>query len=239
MHSLSIPGQNAAFFTFFATTAIVRSMQGTICIGLVFSHTLAYCRGVLRGIKCHAETASHWTFLPVSSDLQGIRTLLSLRPSAVIAHVFSEELAQSLSRLRVPIVNVCGVLPEAPLPRIGVDDHRCGGPSGRTPSRVRPSVLWFCRPPRPRLLVAAGDGIPREDRAIGSQRGVLLRAGATALRSDGPIVGAGPGRAALGSLSPPPGGYFRPQRHVRSTAHRSLPACQFACTRRRGHSRRG
>jgi LacI family transcriptional regulator len=101
-------------------------MQHSIRIGLVFSHTLAYCRGVLRGIKRYAETAPHWTFLPVSPEPQAIRTLRSLRPAAVIAHVFSEELAGSLRRLRVPVVNVCGVLPEASFPRIGVDDHRCG-----------------------------------------------------------------------------------------------------------------
>jgi LacI family transcriptional regulator len=101
-------------------------MQPSIRIGLVFSHTLAYCRGVLRGIKRYAETAPHWTFLPVSPEREAVRTLRSLRPAAVIAHVFSEGLAQSLSRLRVPVVNVCGVLPEASFPRIGVDDHRCG-----------------------------------------------------------------------------------------------------------------
>jgi LacI family transcriptional regulator len=101
-------------------------MQRSIRIGLVFSHTLAYCRGVLRGIKRHAETAPHWAFLPVSPEPHSIRTLRSLRPAAVIAHIFSEELARSLKRLRVPVVNVCGVLPQAPLPRIGADDHRCG-----------------------------------------------------------------------------------------------------------------
>lgn len=101
-------------------------MQSEVRIGLVFTHTLAYCRGVLRGIKRYAETAPHWTFLPVSAESSSVRTLRSLRPAAVIAHVFSDELAGALSRLDVPVVNVCGVLPEAPAPRIGVDDRRCG-----------------------------------------------------------------------------------------------------------------
>jgi LacI family transcriptional regulator len=101
-------------------------MQRSRRIGLVFSHTLAHCRGVLRGIKRYAEAAPHWTFLPVSPEGLALRTLRSLRPAAVIAHVFSEELAQALSRFGVPVVNVCGVLPEAPAPRIGVDDHHCG-----------------------------------------------------------------------------------------------------------------
>jgi len=101
-------------------------MQASTRIGLVFSHTLAYCRGVLRGIKHYAETVPHWTFLPVSPEPQAIRTLRSLRPAAVIAHLFSEELAESLKRLRVPVVNVCGVLPKSAFPRIGVDDYRCG-----------------------------------------------------------------------------------------------------------------
>jgi LacI family transcriptional regulator len=101
-------------------------MQNSIRIGLVFSHSLAYCRGVLRGIKRYAETAPHWSFLSVSPDRHSLRTLHSLRPSAVIAHIFSEELARGLSRLGVAVVNVCGVLPEAPAPRIGVDDPQCG-----------------------------------------------------------------------------------------------------------------
>lgn len=101
-------------------------MPQSIRIGLVFSHTLAYCRGVLRGIKWYAEAAPHWTFLPVSPEPHSLRTLHAFRPAGVIAHIFSEELARSLARLRAPVVNVCGVLPEAPLPRIGVDDRRCG-----------------------------------------------------------------------------------------------------------------
>lgn len=101
-------------------------MQHSLRIGLVFSHNLAYCRGILRGIKRYAETAPGWTFLPVSAEPHAVRTLRSLHPSAVIAHIFSEELAGALSRFAVPIVNVCGVLPEAPAPRIGVDDPQCG-----------------------------------------------------------------------------------------------------------------
>ena len=120
------PGHNAAIFSSFATRGIVSSMHHSIRIGLVVSQTLAYCRGILRGIKRYAETAPHWTFLPASPEPQAIRTLRSLRPDGVIAHVFSKEMAQYLRRLKVPVVNVCGVLPEVSFPRIGVDDRRCG-----------------------------------------------------------------------------------------------------------------
>lgn len=44
----------------------------------------------------------------------------------MIAHVHSEELAQALPDLGVPVVNDSGVLPDLPMPRVGVDDTLCG-----------------------------------------------------------------------------------------------------------------
>jgi LacI family transcriptional regulator len=101
-------------------------MERSVRIGLVFSHTLAYCRGVLRGIKRYAEAAPHWAFLPVAPEPRAIRKLQSLNPAGVIAHLVSEELDTALTRLGAPLINVSGVLPRPSAPRVGVDDCLCG-----------------------------------------------------------------------------------------------------------------
>jgi LacI family transcriptional regulator len=95
-------------------------------IGLVFSPGLAYCRGILRGIKRYAEARPDWLFLPLAPGRQALRRLRAARPSGVIAHIYSAELAEALPRLGVPVVNVCGVFDGLPVPRVGVDDDRCG-----------------------------------------------------------------------------------------------------------------
>jgi LacI family transcriptional regulator len=101
-------------------------VRSSLRIGLVFSHSLAYCRGILRGIRQYAEAEPHWVFMPVAPDLRSIQALRPLKPDGVIAHIFSDELAKALGRLGVPVVNVSSVLPDLTIPRVGVDDHACG-----------------------------------------------------------------------------------------------------------------
>jgi LacI family transcriptional regulator len=97
-----------------------------IRLGLVFTHGLAYCRAVLRGVEAYAESRSSWVFLLVAPEARAIRRLTPLRPDGVIAHVFTKSLAQALVGLGKPLVNVSSVLLDATIPRVGVDDERCG-----------------------------------------------------------------------------------------------------------------
>ena len=90
-------------------------------IGLVLGYGLAYYRDILRGIKRFAEQKPDWIFTPLAPDSQSVRSLDSLQFDGLIAHVYSEELAMALVKLRRPIVNVSGVLPEQPFPRVSVD----------------------------------------------------------------------------------------------------------------------
>jgi LacI family transcriptional regulator len=95
-------------------------------IGLVFSYSLAYCRGILRGIRRYAQVRPDWIFTPIDPDARGLRILRDLRPAGIIAHVYTRELAATLRALRKPLVNVCGVLPDLPVPRVGLDDAAIG-----------------------------------------------------------------------------------------------------------------
>jgi LacI family transcriptional regulator len=101
-------------------------MRRAIRIGLVFSYSLSYCRAILRGIKRYAQANQHWIFAPVEPDAHGLNLLKKLRPTAVIAHIYSSKLAGALQKLRVPLVNVCGVLPDLRVPRVGLDDVAIG-----------------------------------------------------------------------------------------------------------------
>ncbi len=101
-------------------------MPRTVRIGLVFSYSLSYCRAILRGVKRYAQAKPNWIFAPIEPDAHGLRLLNSLQPAGIIAHLYTSRLAQTLGRLRAPLVNVCGVLPELRIPRVGLDDIAIG-----------------------------------------------------------------------------------------------------------------
>lgn len=95
-------------------------------IGLVLSYSLAYCRGILRGVKAYARTKQDWIFTPVAPEDDAARLLRQLRPAGIIAHVYSDDLGAALHRLRRPLVNVSGVLADLRVPRVGLDDQAIG-----------------------------------------------------------------------------------------------------------------
>ena len=97
-----------------------------IRIGLVFTYNLHYCRGVLRGIKRYAEGRPEWTLLLLGPEAKALKDLRVFRPAGVIAYIFREGLRKALAGLRRPLVNVCGVLPNLDIPRVGVDNVLVG-----------------------------------------------------------------------------------------------------------------
>jgi LacI family transcriptional regulator len=98
----------------------------TIRIGLVLSHSLDYCRRVLRGIKGYAEAKPDWILLPIDPEPRASRSLTAFRLAGVIAHLFTPALAARLRALRRPLVNVSAVLDDLPVPRVGADDEEIG-----------------------------------------------------------------------------------------------------------------
>lgn len=101
-------------------------MPRPLPIALVFSFSLSYCRGVLRGISRFAADREDWTLVPVAPGPDLATSLAAVNPRGVIAHIFDRRLARTLSALRRPVINVCGIMPQLSFPRIGIDDRLVG-----------------------------------------------------------------------------------------------------------------
>ena len=101
-------------------------MKGPVSIALVASKSLDYCRNVLRGVTRYARGKDEWLLTPVEPRGKAIDGLAKLNPTAVIAHVFSEELADVLKRLRRPVINVSGVFQDLPFPHVTTDELAVG-----------------------------------------------------------------------------------------------------------------
>ncbi len=101
-------------------------MPTPITIGLMFPSGLAHCRGMLRGVRCYAETKPGWAFVQADADLPAAADLRKLRPGGVIAYACTRPLAAALRRFAAPVVNVCGALTGLPFPEIGIDNAAVG-----------------------------------------------------------------------------------------------------------------
>ena len=123
-------------------------MSRSRCIGLVFSYSLAYCRGILRGIRQFAAARPDWVFASVDPDAAGLRRLADLEPAGVIAHIFEPRMGRRLLALGRPLGNVCGGVPPegAPQPRA---DRLCLAAAFVVESPLRRAVAE----PRPRRIV--------------------------------------------------------------------------------------
>lgn len=97
-----------------------------IRIGLVFGYSLSYYRDIVRGIRAFAEARPRWAFTPIAPDPVAVEAIRPLDHDGLIAHVFTHELAEALARLRKPIVNVSGVLPDLAVPRVMADHEQVG-----------------------------------------------------------------------------------------------------------------
>jgi LacI family transcriptional regulator len=98
----------------------------TIQVGLVLGFSLNYYRDVVRGIKAFAETRPRWNLTPIDPVPEAVEATRTLDYVGLIAHVFDREMADALLGTGKPVVNVSGVLPELPLPRVGVDHDQVG-----------------------------------------------------------------------------------------------------------------
>lgn len=96
--------------------------ESFIRIGLVMEHSLAFYRRILRGIKTFATDRPDWLFTPIAANRQALQMVKPLRCHGYIAHIFHRPLGLALQSLRRPVINVSGVLPELPFPRV-ITDH--------------------------------------------------------------------------------------------------------------------
>ena len=101
-------------------------MKHSTRIGLVMGYGLDFYRDILRGIKAFAETRPHWVFTPIAPEPLAVRAMRPFRHHGMIAYIFNRELAGALIEARKPVVNVSGVLPDLPFPRVAVDHVAVG-----------------------------------------------------------------------------------------------------------------
>ena len=97
-----------------------------IRIGLVFGYSLSYYREIVRGIRAFAEPRPRWAFTPIAPDPRAVAAIGPLDHDGLIAHVFTRDLAEALARLRKPVINVSGVLPDLAMPRVMADHEQVG-----------------------------------------------------------------------------------------------------------------
>lgn len=95
-------------------------------IGLVFGYGLAFYRDILHGVKAFAAERPDWLLTPIAPDRRALDSPLVRAHDGFIAHVFTASLAERLSELAKPVVNVSGVLPDLPFPRVIVDHEAVG-----------------------------------------------------------------------------------------------------------------
>lgn len=105
--------------------------ESLIRIGLVMDHSLAFYREILRGITTYASNRPDWLFTPIASSRAALALVGHLECDGYIAHIFHQPLADALAVLRRPVINVSGVLPELPFPRVVTDHVEVGREAGR------------------------------------------------------------------------------------------------------------
>jgi LacI family transcriptional regulator len=102
-----------------------------IRIGLVMEHSLSFYRQILRGIKTFASDRPEWLFTPIAADPKALELVKPLRCHGYIAHIFHRPLGLKLRSLKRPVINVSGVLPDLPFPRVVSDHVEVGRQAGR------------------------------------------------------------------------------------------------------------
>jgi len=95
-------------------------------IGLVFGYGLGFYREILHGINAFAAERPDWILTPIAPDLRSFHSPLVSMQDGFIAHVFTNSIAKGLGSFSKPLVNVSGVLPELPFPRVAVDHEAVG-----------------------------------------------------------------------------------------------------------------
>jgi len=81
---------------------------------------------LLSGVASYARPDLPWTFTIAPPTLKHLRKADARPPDGIIAYVGDEDIAEYLTRLQVPTVNVSGTLAHSPFPRIQPDNLQAG-----------------------------------------------------------------------------------------------------------------
>lgn len=109
-----------------SATRVKHVARPLIRIGLVFGYELGFYRDILHGIKSFAAQRPHWVFTPLTADRRELESPAARSQDGFIAHIFTPVVGEVLRKRRRPVVNVSGVLPELPFPRVVIDHEAVG-----------------------------------------------------------------------------------------------------------------
>lgn len=113
------PGQNAVIEP--STTA------GNACrrVALLVETSLASGRDILRGIGRYVRERRTWALFhePCSLEESGPQWLATWKGDGIIARVQNRRIADLVKATRLPVVDVLGLVPEAGIPLVHVDDR--------------------------------------------------------------------------------------------------------------------
>ena len=93
-------------------------------------HSLSFYRQILRGVKTFAANRPDWLFTPIAASSRALELVKPLKCHGYIAHIFHPPLGLALRSLRRPVINVSGVLPALPFPRVIADHAEVGRQAG-------------------------------------------------------------------------------------------------------------
>jgi LacI family transcriptional regulator len=99
-------------------------MERLVRIGLLVNHCHAFYRGILQGIRVHADLHPEWTFMPLREEMGKLKWYGSEPPKGILASVHTPQLAKAVRNWRGPLVNVSSVLHGLPWPRVVPDNQQ-------------------------------------------------------------------------------------------------------------------
>lgn len=143
-------------------------------IGLVFGYELGFYRDILHGIKTFAAERPHWVFTPLTADRRELESPAARSQDGFIAHIFTPGVGEVLRKRRRPVVNVSGVLPELPFPRVVVDHEAVGQMAARHLLERGLRHFAFLGYPRHAFSVGRELGFRSEVEAVGYRVAVFL-----------------------------------------------------------------
>jgi LacI family transcriptional regulator len=102
-------------------------MNGSLVrIGLVIEYSLDFYRQIVYGVKTYATNRPDWILTPIATERKAVELAKSLDCDGFIAHIFNRPLGLALKKLRRPVINVSGVLPDLAFPRVITDHAQVG-----------------------------------------------------------------------------------------------------------------
>lgn len=95
-------------------------------IALMLGQDVAFCRGVIRGVRAYAIGRPDWVFHNGPPEPETIRLCRRWKPDGIIAHLATRPIARQVLRIGKPVVDVACVLRDARVPVVDVDHAAVG-----------------------------------------------------------------------------------------------------------------